>query len=137
MWEAGKGVTSCSKVAYYVSFLTLSSFSFTFNNKGDEAFKVPVHDKWIVNVDCAGFVRQVLKHVTKNPFVLSLSDRDFMRAKDFFEFFSTIPFTVLDGKEFPESARLMKWRNVPDLRMVIRTCLICSSKNGPDSSYDT
>jgi hypothetical protein len=86
---------------------------------GDEEWHVPVDGQWVVNVDCAGFVRHSLKHVTKNPFVMALSDRDFMRAKDFYDFFSTLPFTVMDAQEIPDSARLMKWRTVPDLRMVI------------------
>jgi hypothetical protein len=87
--------------------------------QGDELWKVTVNGKWIVNVDCAGFVRNCLKHVTKNPFVMALSDRDFMRAKDFYQFFETIPFTVMDQQVSTSEARLMKWRVVPDLRMVI------------------
>lgn len=87
--------------------------------KGDEEFHMPVGDTWVVNVDCAGFVRNALKHVTKNPLVMSLSDRDFMRAKDFYEFFLTIPYTVMDKQEIPDGARIMKWRIVKDLRMVI------------------
>ena len=42
-----------------------------------------------------------------------------MRAKDFYDFFSTIPFTVMDQNQIPEKTRLMKWRLVPDLRHVI------------------
>ncbi len=42
-----------------------------------------------------------------------------MRAKDFYDFFSTIPFTVMDAQPIPEKSRLMKWRVVPDLRYVI------------------
>lgn len=42
-----------------------------------------------------------------------------MRAKDFYDFFSTIPFTVMDPNPIPEKSRLMKWRVVPDLRHVI------------------
>ncbi|KAG7363578.1 NAD-dependent deacetylase [Nitzschia inconspicua] len=87
--------------------------------QGDEVWKVTVNGKWVVNVDCAGFVRNCLKHVTKNPFVMALSDRDFMRAKDFYQFFETIPFSVMDPKGSTSESRLMKWRIVPDLRMVI------------------
>lgn len=86
---------------------------------GDELWKVTINGKWIVNVDCAGFVRNCLKHVTKNPFVMALSDRDFMRAKDFYQFFETIPFSIMDPKLSTSENRLMKWRIVPDLRMVI------------------
>lgn len=85
-----------------------------------EEWSVPTDgSSWTLNVDCAGFVRNCLKHVTKDPFTMLLSDRDFMRAKDFYGFFSTIPYTVLDAVEIPESDRRMKWRLVPDLRMVI------------------
>jgi hypothetical protein len=87
---------------------------------GEETWKIAVGGgKWVVNVDCAGFVRNVLKHTTKNPFVMALSDRDFMRAKDFYDFFSTIPFTILNPQPFPEGSRLMKWRIVQDLRFVM------------------
>lgn len=98
--------------------------------RGDEEFSVPIDDKWVVNVDCAGFVRNSLKHVTKNPFVMSLSDRDFMRAKDFCEFFASIPFTVLDPVEIPDRAHLMKWRLVEDLRMVIPGDIIAYRPRG-------
>ena len=77
-------------------------------------------DAWKLYVDCAGFVRSVLKHVTKDLFQPSLSDRSFMRAKDFYRFFETVPCTVIDHKDLPqETDKLMKWRIVPDLRMVI------------------
>ena len=86
---------------------------------GDEQWHVPVDDEWTLHVDCAGFVRNVLRHVTKDPFRMSLSDRAFMRAKDFYRFFETSPYTVLDKEDIVESDRRMKWRLVPDLRMVI------------------
>lgn len=37
---------------------------------GDEEWTLKYGDQWVVNVDCAGFVRNALKHVTKNPFVM-------------------------------------------------------------------
>lgn len=86
---------------------------------GNETWSLPVNDNWTLHVDCAGFVRNALKHVTKNPFVMSLSDRDFMRAKDFFGFFNGVPYTVMDTEEITESDKQMRWRRVPDLRMVI------------------
>ena len=86
---------------------------------GEETWSVPVNDNWTLKVDCAGFVRNCLKHVTKNPFKMSLSDRDFMRAKDFYGFFENIPYTVMDREDIPESIKTMKWRRVPDLRMII------------------
>ena len=60
----------------------------------------------------------------------ALSDRDFMRAKDFFDFFSTIPFTVMDPNPIPEKIRVMKWRVVPDLRHVTPGDIICYRPRG-------
>jgi len=97
---------------------------------GDEEWTLKYGDQWVVNVDCAGFVRNALKHVTKNPFVMALSDRDFMRAKDFYDFFSTIPFTVMDTAPIPEKTRLMKWRIVTDLKYVIPGDIICYRPKG-------
>jgi hypothetical protein len=98
--------------------------------KGPEEWHIPTGEQWTINVDCAGFVRNCLKHVTKDPLVMSLSDRDFMRAKDFFGFFSTIPYSVLDAEDIPESDRRMKWRVVKDLRMVIPGDVICYRPKG-------
>ena len=39
-------------------------------NAGNEEWTLKYGDQWVVNVDCAGFVRHALKHVTKNPFVM-------------------------------------------------------------------
>lgn len=86
---------------------------------GEEKFSIRVGKEWILHVDCAGFVRHVLKHVTKDAFVMALSDRDFMRAKDFFRFFHSIPYSVRSKEEIPATDRRMKWRRVEDLRMVI------------------
>jgi hypothetical protein len=87
--------------------------------RGNETWQV--HGKeWTLHVDCAGFVRSVLQHVTKDLFQPSLSDRSFMRAKDFYRFFETIQYTVTDTQDLPEDTdKLLKWRIVPDLRMVI------------------
>ena len=113
--------------------------------KGDELWTISNHQNWTLNVDCAGFVRNCLKHVTKNPFRILLSDRDFMRAKDFYGFFTSLPYTILDvntdfrnyeytdhtnnnnsssnpnleSLEHTRIPRTMRWRRVPDLRMVI------------------
>jgi len=86
---------------------------------GDETWHTPVGDDWTIHVDCAGFVRNCLKHVTKDPFKMALSDRDFMRAKDFYRFFDAIPYTVLDPEPVPETETKMQWRIVKDLRLVI------------------
>ena len=53
-----------------------------------------------------------------------------MRAKDFFDFFSTIPFTVMDPNPIPEKIRVMKWRVVTDLRHVIPGDIICYRPRG-------
>jgi hypothetical protein len=79
--------------------------------KGDEQWDLK-GDDWTLHVDCAGFVRSVLKHVTKDAFMVSLSDRSFMRAKDFYRFFETIPYTVTEKGEMPESDKRMQWRLV-------------------------
>eukprot|EP00980_Cylindrotheca_fusiformis_P020172 scaffold7250_cov131-Cylindrotheca_fusiformis.AAC.1 len=86
-------------------------------SKGDERWHVPAMDDWIVNVDCAGFVRNAIEHASNQPCTMSRSDRDFMRAKDFYCFFSTLPFTVMDVT--PQNAGTRKWRIVDDLRMVL------------------
>eukprot|EP00527_Entomoneis_sp_CCMP2396_P002436 CAMPEP_0198153598 /NCGR_PEP_ID=MMETSP1443-20131203/64921_1 /TAXON_ID=186043 /ORGANISM="Entomoneis sp., Strain CCMP2396" /LENGTH=462 /DNA_ID=CAMNT_0043819995 /DNA_START=220 /DNA_END=1605 /DNA_ORIENTATION=- len=96
---------------------------------GEEEWSLS-NDEWVMKVDCAGFVRNCLKHVTKDPFLLSLSDRDFMRAKDFFQFFSQIPYTVRGDEEIPEEDRRMKWRKITDLRMIIPGDVICYRPRG-------
>lgn len=97
---------------------------------GEERFSVRVGKDWTLHVDCAGFVRSCLKHVTKNAWVMALSDRDFMRAKDFYRFFDSIPFSVTSKEEIPETDRRMKWRRVEDLRMVIAGDIICYRPRG-------
>lgn len=88
--------------------------------KNKEQWDIPVHGDWAMHVDCAGFVRNILKYTTKNSFRISLSDRDFMRAKDFYHFFQTVPYSVLEvDAEIPENELKMKWRTFRDLRMVI------------------
>mmetsp|Transcript_17537 Transcript_17537/g.36327 ORF Transcript_17537/g.36327 Transcript_17537/m.36327 type:complete len:252 (-) Transcript_17537:1199-1954(-) len=80
--------------------------------KGPERWSIGgTGNAWILKVDCAGFIRNCLQHVVVAPHklpspkvvsvansttpkgptsgvLMSLSDRDFMRAKDFFYFFS-------------------------------------------------
>lgn len=85
---------------------------------GEETWDTTGND-WTLHVDCAGLVRSVLKHVTKDPFLVSLSDRSFMRAKDFYRFFETVPYSVTDQQEVVETDKQMHWRLVRDLRMVI------------------
>jgi hypothetical protein len=48
-----------------------------------------------------------------------------MRAKDFYRFFDSIPFSVTSKEEIPVTDRRMKWRRVEDLRMVIAGDIIC------------
>ncbi|CAB9510434.1 expressed unknown protein [Seminavis robusta] len=88
--------------------------------KGDEVFKINHEGSWKLHVDCAGFVRSTLQHVTKDKkFVLALSDRSFMRAKDFYRFFETVPYSVTDSDILQETDMRMQWRLVRDLRLVI------------------
>jgi hypothetical protein len=68
--------------------------------------------------------------VTEDPFLQSLSDRDFMRAKDSFQFFSQIPSTVRGDEEIPEEDRRMKWRKITDWRMIIPGDVICYRPRG-------
>lgn len=87
--------------------------------KGEEIFNINHGGQWKLHVDCAGFVRSVLQHVTKDRFVLALSDRAFMRAKDFYRFFETVPYNVTDKDVLREPDKRMQWRLVRDLRLVI------------------
>lgn len=78
--------------------------------------------QWTLHVDCGGFVRSVLKHITKDVVQVSLSDRSFMRAKDFYRFFETIDLSVTDKEILPLMStqdRIKKWRLVTDLRTLI------------------
>jgi hypothetical protein len=62
---------------------------------------------------------------------MALSDRSFMRAKDFYNFFRAIPYTVLSGDPaLAAEAQTMKWRLVPDLRWVIPGDIICWRPRG-------
>jgi hypothetical protein len=62
------------------------------------------NNRWTIDrlyVDCAGFIRNVLCSVMNiDEFTLTKSDRDFMRAKDFFNFFKSIPHSVADPDDF-------------------------------------
>jgi hypothetical protein len=90
--------------------------------RGPEQWKLGgINEVWKVHVDCAGFVRSVLKHVSKDPFILSLSDRNFMRAKDFYRFFETLEYSILDhrARNITNNDKRMQWRVVRDLRAVI------------------
>jgi hypothetical protein len=109
---------------------------------GDEAFQIRSgHDApWILHVDCAGFVRNCVKHTTKDPMVKCLSDRDFMRAKDFYAFFKSLPNTVMDvsDEEYRNGnaplssagSSVRQWRRVDDLRMCIPGDVICYRPRG-------
>lgn len=110
---------------------------------GDETFQILGHMPWILHVDCAGFVRNCVKHTTKDPMVKCLSDRDFMRAKDFFAFFRALKATVMDVPdavagngggagvdEVTSTTQLRQWRRVDDLRMCIPGDVICYRPRG-------
>jgi hypothetical protein len=54
-------------------------------------------DTWTMHVDCAGFIRNVLGTILdRSPFIECLSDRPFMRAKDFFTYFEKLPNKITD-----------------------------------------
>lgn len=98
---------------------------------GDEAFQIHHGGMWILHVDCAGFVRNCVKHTTKDPMVKCLSDRDFMRAKDFYTYFQSLSRTVMDVMS-PAAAHeeCRQWRRIDDLRMVIPGDVICYRPRG-------
>ena len=87
---------------------------------------------WTLHVDCAGFIRNVIKSVTGSEMLVSLSDRDFMRAKDFYTFFECLPNTAADriistipnendisNSNVSQSGQQLKWCRVDDLRQCI------------------
>ncbi|KAI2507541.1 hypothetical protein MHU86_6834 [Fragilaria crotonensis] len=109
--------------------------------------------RWAIDrlyVDCAGFIRNVLCSVMDiDEFTLTKSDRDFMRAKDFFNFFKSITHSVgepdcdvdvatVDGASTTIIAegvgvgdeRLQSWRRVDDLRMLLPGDIIVYRREG-------
>jgi hypothetical protein len=113
---------------------------------GDETFQISGHMPWILHVDCAGFVRNCVKHTTKDPMKKCMSDRDFMRAKDFFAFFRALKATVMDVPDASgggdasvgvdettggtSNVQQRQWRRVDDLRMCIPGDVICYRPRG-------
>jgi hypothetical protein len=68
-------------------------------------------------VDCGGFIRNILCSVLHfDEFVYVRSDRDYMRAKDFYTWISSLP--MLTNTDH-ESYDANPWRRVHDLRHVI------------------
>jgi len=116
------------------------------------------NDDWTMHVDCAGFVRNVLGTILERPFVPALSDRWFMRSKDFVTFLESIPslsFSVAgkdtvtsSGSEIITSTSSTslsslnnhgndshdssygRWRRVDDLRMIVAGDLIAYRHKG-------
>jgi hypothetical protein len=70
--------------------------------------------KWRLHVDCSGFIRRVYQTATGAEIMASLSDRRFMRARDFCHFFGGLPSVKL------EKDCALLWRLVPDVRMVMQ-----------------
>jgi hypothetical protein len=85
------------------------------NNKNNHHHHPP---EWIMHVDCSGFVRHVYEFVTQKPMKKSLSDRSYMRAKDFYSFFMSLPYSVTD-RVVDKSKPHANWRRVDDLRLVL------------------
>ena len=101
------------------------------------------HHAWAIDrmyVDCAGFIRNVLCSVMNvDEFTLTKSDRDFMRAKDFFNFFRSIAHSVAetDGLVVDTATTsvegdepLKSWRRVDDLRMLLPGDVIVYRREG-------
>ena len=84
-------------------------------SRGDERWEIgDEHETWVMHVDCAGFVRNVLESAIGSQFVASVSDRRFMRAKDFRNYFAALPLSVVD-----QADGLSPWRRVDDLRTLL------------------
>ena len=81
--------------------------------------------QWTMHVDCAGFVRNILETILEAPFMETLSDRPFMRAKDFFTFFDYLPSTTSDLK-----VGTATWRRVDDLRQILPGDILCYRVQG-------
>lgn len=109
-------------------------------NKGEEKWVIKNGGTdWKLHVDCAGFVRSTVKHVlshivtTDNTFTdtmpISLSDRSFMRAKDFYRYFESITVSVTDPPSLQNNIDV-QWRLIRDLRMVISGDIIVYRPKG-------
>ena len=87
-----------------------------------EVWKVPgasgreayTQEPWILKVDCSGFIRNVFQTVTGAELTASLSDRRFMRARDFYNFFGTVASVTT------EQDTSVMWRRVPGIRQVLK-----------------
>jgi len=94
--------------------------------QADDSTATTTNENWIMHVDCAGFVRNVLETtMNKRPFAPALSDRSFMRAKDFCTFFEHLPSIDIEKennlKVDSNSSKLPSsgcWRRVDDLRTI-------------------
>ena len=89
--------------------------------------------EWIMHVDCAGFVRNVLETSLKHPFTVALSDRSFMRAKDFFTFFEHLPsLSAVAGSDLNDmrTSDSLCWSRVDDLRMILPGDIIAYRHKG-------
>jgi hypothetical protein len=94
--------------------------------------------EWKMHVDCAGFVRNVLETTLKKPFTAALSDRSFMRAKDFCYFFEHLP-SLCVGKDDGSNDRSASscWRRIDDLRTILPGDIIAYRHKGHAAAGST
>jgi hypothetical protein len=90
---------------------------------------------WILDVDCAGYVRNVVQSVTGTPMLVCLSDRDFMRAKDYYSFFERLDTTVTHCNRLSSineniHTLQMQWCRVDDLRCIMEGDIIVYRAKG-------
>jgi hypothetical protein len=81
---------------------------------------------WTMHVDCAGLIRNLLGTILKEqPDVVCgaccLSDRPFMRAKDFYTYFERLPCTISDlgSSTSTTTTTDWQWRRVDDMRRLL------------------
>lgn len=100
---------------------------------------------WTLDVDCAGFVRNVIQSVTGSDLKVSLSDRDFMRAKDYYAYFERLEYSVTDiantngvddngnGNGIGNNdndQQVLQWCRVDDLRSILAGDIIVYRAKG-------
>ena len=95
---------------------------------GDERWDID-SAQWTMHVDCSGFVRHLLQTVMGTEFIGRLSDRRFMRAKDFKRFFKELSRSVTEGVDSNET-----WRRVDDFQMILAGDIIAWGPEGGASA---
>jgi len=88
-------------------------------------------EPWVLRVDCSGFIRNVFGTVTGGELAVSLSDRRFMRARDFYNFFGTVPSVTA------EKDTSLIWRRVPGIKMILPGDIIAYAPVGNFTKFDS